>query len=135
MASQLLLMCVFKLGTHTHVLCVYVRMCVLRGRERLLARSTGKACKQAQQWLSPVEDVTALPGTQALPLTFKLWKPDIKGFSQATKSLISATVTATYAKIFSATSCSVQNFYINIDFVFDSVCRSDLMILHLYTLS
>lgn len=74
MALQLLLMCVFKLGTHTHVVCVsvYVRVCVLRGCERLLARSTGKAGKQAQQWLSPVEDVIALPSTQALPLTFKL---------------------------------------------------------------
>ena len=54
------------------MLCVYVRVCVLRGCERLLARSTGKAGKQAQQWLSPVEDVIALPSTQALPLTFKL---------------------------------------------------------------
>lgn len=54
MALQLLLMCVLKLGTHT------------------CARSTGKAGKQARRWLSPVEDVIALPSTQALPLTFKL---------------------------------------------------------------
>lgn len=72
MALQLLLMCVLKLDTHDHVLCVYVRMCVLRGRERLLARSTGKAGKRAQHWLLPVEDVTALHSTQVLPLNFKL---------------------------------------------------------------
>lgn len=69
MALQLLLMCVFKLGTHTPVVCVCV--CVLRECERLLARSTGKGGKQAQRWPSPVEDVIALPSTRALPLTFK----------------------------------------------------------------
>lgn len=68
MALQLLLMCVLKLGTHTHLCLVSVSM----GCERLLARSTGKAGKQARRWLSPVEDVIALPSTQALPLTFKL---------------------------------------------------------------
>lgn len=133
MALQLLLMCVFKLGTHTHVLCVYVRMCVLRGRERLLARSTGKASKQAQQWLLPVEDVTALPSTQALPLTFKLWKQDIKRFSQVTQSLISNTVKATYVKILSVKSCSVYIFYINNYSVFHSALKSGMIILQLYT--
>lgn len=72
MALQLLLMCVFKLGTHTHKHTHSCVVCVLRGCERLLARSTGKAGRQAQQWLSPVEDIIALPSTQALPLTFKL---------------------------------------------------------------
>lgn len=72
MAVQLLLMCVFKLGyTHSCLVCVCV--CVLRGCERLLAKSTSKAGKQAQQWLSPVVDVIALPGThRPCPLPFNL---------------------------------------------------------------
>ena len=47
-----------------------VRVCVLRGRERLLAGSTGRAGKQAQQRLSPVEDVIASLSTQAPALNF-----------------------------------------------------------------
>lgn len=59
---------------------------VSMGCERLLARSTGKAGKQARRWLSPVEDVIALPSTQALPLTFKLWKHDIRGLTKPSLS-------------------------------------------------
>lgn len=74
------------------------------GCERLLARSTGKAGKQARRWLSPVEDVIALPSTQALPLTFKLWKHDIRGLSQASPSRLSATVPNAYIKMSSTTN-------------------------------
>lgn len=94
MALQLLLMCVFKLGTHTDSECV--RVCIKGVWEAFSKINRAEQVNRVNS--APVEDVTALPSTQAPPLTFTPQTRDIQGFSQAVKSYLSHCNNRTHSK-------------------------------------